>query len=1177
MTIARFKSHNKMLWNAKMRFGKTLSTLEVIKRKNFKKTIILTHRPVVDEGWHKDFTKIFWDQHYFYCEKGTDESHIVKHIKNGDSFIYFASIQDLRGSDKVGGRFVKNKVIYETNWDLVVVDEAHEGTKTSLGDEVLRQIIKEESYGKTKQIYLSGTPFNLVEDFEDDEVYTWDYVMEQKAKAEWDTIHGLDSNPYEGLPKLGIFTYDISDAIPNYEDIEDKAFNFREFFRVWTGTVENDGCRVPPDSEPGRFVHENDVKSFLNLLCKKDDDSNYPFSRDEYRNYFNHTLWMLPGVKEAKALEALLVKHNVFGFGNFKIVNVAGEVLSATKDPLERVTNAITSHPEETRTITLSCGRLTTGVTVKPWTAVLMLYGSGATSASSYLQTIFRVQTPANINGRMKDRCFVFDFAPDRTLQMIAEAGKLGTRPGSNDSASEDKMREFLNFCPVIAIQGSEMHTYDVNSMLRQLKKYYAARVAQNGFDDVKLYNDNLLKLTDLDKAKFEELKKIVGASKAADIQKKIVISESGLGPEEQAAAEDAAKKKKQKKKLTEKELEALKKYEEAKEAKSKAISILRAISIRIPLLVYGSEKDIDEDITIDSFADMVDDISWNEFMPCKITKSKFNEFKQFYDKDIFIEAGNQIRRKVKAADGLNPTERVKKLAQIFATFKNPDKETVLTPWRVVNMHMSDCLGGYDFYDEKHVLMQEKPRYVDRGEVTEKTFANTDARILEINSKSGLYPLYVTYSIYRKRLDAYKEDERTMELQDKLWRQTIVENVFVVCKTEMSKYITKRTLLGYKPGKINAHYFEDLVNQFKNKSDQVVKKISSKSYWNVEGTGNMKFDAIVGNPPYQEMDGGNAASAIPIYHFFVLQAKKLKPSFISMVMPSRWFSGGRGLDSFRKEMLTDERLSCIHDFPNSSDCFTGVEIKGGVCYFLWDSNHKGFCKVASHKWGQVSYSERPLLEDGMSIFLRDDIQVSVLQKVLAFEEQSISTILNPGRYFGFHTKINRNDDSTGSIQTADGKSFIPISFSKTKEKPIKIYIHGGECWVSSNDIPKNEKDIGKFKILLPRSGNPKSTIIGYPKISEPGSCSSNTYVVALFPNKVMNENETANLVSYMKTRFFRYLVKIKSSTQDLSPEAYSYVPIQDFSKPWTDEELYDKYGLSQEEIDFIDSMIKPMN
>lgn len=1168
MTIARFKKGNKMLWNAKMRFGKTLCTLEVIRKEQFKKNLILTHRPVVDAGWHEDFVKIFWNSQYTYLSKGTDDSHIIHLIKADIPFVLFASIQDLRGSKKVGGKFDKNDILFDTDWDMVVIDEAHEGTKTSLGDNVLKDVIKEDSYGKTKQIYLSGTPFNLVNDFDDDEVYTWDYVMEQKAKSGWDIIHGLDWNPYEGLPKLGIFTYDIAKAIPGYEDIEDKAFNFREFFRVWTGAVQNDGRLIPPESGVGRFVHEKDVKSFVHLLRLKNEASNYPFSKEEYRDYFRHSLWMLPGVKEASALETLLKEDEVFC--NFQIVNVAGDTPTGEKsDALERLTDAISAHPEDTRTITLSCGRLTTGVTVKPWTVVLMLSGATSTSASMYLQTIFRVQSPANINGRIKDRCYAFDFAPDRTLQMVAEAGKLGTRPGSNDSGSEAKMKEFLNFCPVIAINGSEMQKYDVDSMLRQLKRYYAARVAQNGFDDIKLYNDKLLKLTDLDKKKFEKLKKIVGESKAADIKRTIVISESGLGPEEQEAAEQAAKKKREKKELTEEEKEALRKLKEARDAKSKAISILRAISIRIPLLIYGMDNDIEENITIDKFSSLVDEDSWNEFMPSGITKAIFDEFKEYYDKDIFIEAGNKIRRKVKAADELSPTERVKKVAEIFSSFKNPDKETVLTPWRVVCMHLSDCLGGFDFYDEKHETLLDEPRFVYRGDVTDNTFANTKAQILEINSKSGLYPLYATYSIFRKRLDSIKEESRDADKQFNLWNQTLIENIFVICKTEMAKQITKRTLLGYKNGKINAHHFDDIINQFRNKSEQVTLKIKNASFWGNSG-GNMKFDAVVGNPPYQAIDNGSGASAGAIYPYFVLSSFEISSQYVSMIMPSRWFVTGRGTDEFRRKMLNNRQIRRLVDFEDAKVCFQGVDIKGGVCFFLWDKDTYGPCLITSHKSdGKITESTRNLLENGMNTFIRDNEMISIINKVKSCKEAAFDSIVSPRDPFGYDIR------EENSLKTVPHK----YTHQKSCVDCVEFYYNGwrkeGIGYVPVSSINDNQNWVNLYKVLIPNSWGSGDTSRDKlkPIIAKPMSVCTETYLVV---GPFINEEECKNAISYILTKFFQILVSVLKISQHATKRVYEMVPLQDFSKQWTDEMLYHKYGLTDEEIAYIESAIKPI-
>lgn len=1180
-TIKQFKVGDRMLWNAKMRFGKTVSALEVAKEMSFKKTLIFTHRPVVSDGWYEDFKKIFRNTDYVFGSKTKGET--IENLADTDTpFVYFASMQDLRGSSAVGGKFDKNEFVFLIDWDYVVVDEAHEGTQTTLGQKVFQAILDNTDI-KPKMLELSGTPFNLLSDFKPNEIYTWDYIMEQRAKHDWPLKHFGDSNPYEELPQLEIFTYDLDKKLPGYIDVADGAFNFRELFRTWTGDINKDFKPVPEGVNIGDFVNKNDVWAFLNLLTKADSDNNYPFSTEEYRSYYRHTLWMVPGVKEARALSRLMQTHPVFGSGAFKIVNVAGDGDEEQNfsDALQAVRDAIGQDPDDHYSVTISCGRLTTGVTVPEWTAVLMLSGTFSTSAANYLQTIFRVQTPANINGRMKERCSVFDFAPDRTLKMVAEAGHLSSKAG-NTSNDRIIMGEFLNYCPVIAIDGSIMQPYNVDGLLQQLKKAYTDRVVKNGFDDKHIYNDNLLKLDDIELQDFENLKKIVGTSKQTEKVKDIDINNQGFTDEEYA--EIARIEKKKKKERTPEDLAKLEEIKKKKDNAQKAMSILRGISIRIPLLIYGAEVPVDQEITVENFVDLIDDSSWNEFMPSGVTKDVYRKFAKYYEQDVFVAAGRQIRNMALAADELSPLERVQKIAEQFTMFKNPDKETVLTPWRVVNMHMSDCLGGWCFYNEDFTDTLDEPRFVDRGDVTQDTFANIDAKILEINSKTGLYPLYVTYSIFRKRLDNIPVAERTLEKQYELWIKTVEENVFVICKTPMAKSITKRTLLGYRKGKINAHAFDDLINQLKEKPQQFKEKVLRGSTWNKKESV-MKFNAVVGNPPYQIENKGSGAGKDPIYHIFIDMARNIADKG-SLIHPARFlFNAGKTPKEWNEIILNDDHIKVVDYWADSTDVFPNVSVMGGIAITLWDKN-SNFGKIGFFS----AYNELQ----------------SIINKVVGLEFVSFSELIYPRTLYKltetlYIENVWANErPSKGHRYDVGSNVFEMIKELFFNEKPDNdtdeyAQIYGrvnnsrGVKWIKRSYL-KVPDNYDYYKIIIPEANGSgaigevvPTPIIGQPIIGQPTMGHTDTF---LSIGKFNNRTDAMAVYKYILTKFTRALLGSLKVTQHNAKECWQNVPLQDFtdksdidwSKPVAeiDQQLYKKYNLTQEEIDFIEKSIKPM-
>lgn len=1251
--------YRQFLWNAKMRFGKTICAMQLMRELDVKRTLIITHRPVVGESWLQAFKQVVGskssepkvkgnsDIHktYGFGMRSDDESETVGNYYDLESFVetpgnhyaFFVSMQYIRLSELVNSKTQAKNAgignttsasneklkadILKTDWDLIIIDEAHEGTLTSLGKGVIQDFLKKE---KTKMLYLSGTPFNLYEDFNGDEIYTWDYIAEQTAKHNWSLEHPNEKNPYAELPKMNIFTYDITKNINNILD-QTGVFSFPEFFRTWTGNPKADKASMPEGAK-GRFVHEPEVSEFLNLLSMKDDENNFPFSKPEYRQMFRHTLWVVSHVNEAAALEQLLKEHKIFR--HFDVVNVAGrnETDEQNENALDKLLKAIGDNPEKTSTITISCGRLTTGVTVAPWTAVFYL--KGGDRAATYMQTIFRVQSPYKTpEGKIKKECYVFDFAPDRTLKIVAETAKFssmatakekkkqeGEEEKTQEMRDKETVRDFIELCPVLSMDGGKMSPMDVNDIYKQLENVFIDRLVRKGFDDPCLYNQD-----ELNKVNPEIINHIgENGGKAPDEKRKDAkdtVDLSHMTDEQRAEWEEKIRQKRAeaKKKAEEKlkkdeefkakweaiseearedwlkaEAERIARREKAKEEREefkKRMTNIRGIALRIPLLMYGGADagDPKDELTVDNFTRKIKDESWTEFMPKGISKEDFNKIRKCFNATRFEEAGKKYRALTREADFMHIDERIRQITEIFSYFRNPDKETVLTPWRVVNMHMSDTIGGWCWYDEsfdEKTGVLDTPRYVDQGDVTRQLFDNVDlagevqTKILEINSKTGLYPLYVTYSLFRRRLDEYIKaeciDKETVSVQEEqvVWDDIVKDNMYVICNTPMAVGITRRTLFGFRQVDQKANIKNvQLIERASKNQEELVQELKSVGFWKGNTSKQeMKFNAVVGNPPYQL--SGHGQKPLPIYQNFIDLARTLKPKCISIVSPSRWFAAN-DLKEFRDSIIKENKLDIIHDFADARLCFPNVEIKGGISYFRWNDDSNQYCNFFIHNDKGVTQTMRNLSTENTEILIRDGYMIKILEKVQSKNEAKFNSLISSNDPFGFDM---REEHSSKRVK-------VPY-YNTPKENSAIFYYNGwrkkGVGYVDREIINKNTEWVDKVKILIPKAWGTGDTTKDWlkPFIVEKNTCCTETYlVVGPFDSLEIAEN----VVSYMGTKFFHFMVAIMKLTQNAMQGVYCNVPIQDFSHRWTDEDLYEKYGLDLFEREYIESLIKPMD
>ena len=1253
------------LWNAKPRFGKTLASYDLAKRLKASKVLIVTNRPAIANSWFDDF-EMFVDGYSFISETSslrnratlTREQHIA--IKPIKPLITFLSLQDLKGSKFFGGNYDKLRWVADLDWDLLIIDEAHEGIDTGRTDAAFDVIKRKHT------LHLSGTPFKALanQKFPKEAIYNWTYLDEQKIKQI--EIEEGESGEHTDMPDLRLFTYRISQMITNQvnEGIEienenfDYAFDLNEFFRA----------------KDKKFIRENEVKEFLiNLTTNK----KYPFSTPELRDELKHTFWFVGNrVESVKALEKLLKEDAVFK--DYKVIVAAGngqtfeeeaDDIKGNESSFDKVKDAISKND---KTITLSCGQLTTGVTVKEWTAVLML--TDIKSPSLYMQAAFRAQ---NAYKEMREdglytkkSAYLFDFAPTRVLEIYDKfANGLNPKAVKGEITEKDRknnIHELLNFFPVISEDvNGEMVELDAEKVLTFPNALAATEIVNARFMTNLLFNDSIKgvfnfpkevedilnklpeeknkrvqttketldlddarKIADNKTAKINENTEIILGEKIFKTNTERVVDNLLNNNSEQISSEelvetftqvaepliakykevykatqaetDEGRKQiiekvkivaeefnsseikdsailKQKlieilendfvhNKVAQKEEEKVEKVQKTKEDEIR--DRLRSFTRTIPMFIMAnSSKD---EITIDNFDLEIDATDFADLT--SITKEEFHKLRDGFDyeengvRKTFQGVFNNYRFNASIAEF-----RLKKdlLADYFAAKEDifeliPNQKTnqIFTPKKVVQMMINK-------------LEEHDPSLFNR----------TDSTFIDLYMKSGMYVTEIVKKLFNNTRKQYKSDNDCLK--------HILENqVYGLAPTPILQGITQSYIFGFDTEQ-NISRKNFVQHDITPQAQENIAKEKLQELLNLKK--DMKFDAVVGNPPYQETvektESQSQANSKWVYYLFQNIADKIGKKS-SLVYPfGGWFDDNETFQGFGKRILNDGHTVSINAFEGTSDKRAwyrndinpipifgdGVNLSAGVSIVNRDMDNS--YKTFEYSNRMYSDTSRQVdINDWETLSPNPDFTVGV--KLLGDKLKKYVS----NKTFGIESDFIEKYPKLFSLK--------PEQF----KKPIRLLTNdkagsaGRAKWffIDRTTIEKNTLLIDEYKVAMP-SAYPKKTLVsGISTIQQVLSRASE--IIQIFePKEVFGRSkmlifnsaekiDVENFMKYTQTRFFAYMVLNEPN------RSFSFgfvIPLLDFTVKsdidWSksnseiDMQLYSKFKFSQEEIDTINN------
>lgn len=1277
MTLDYAATHagGEFLWNAKPRFGKTLTTYDLSRRMGAQNVLIVTNRPAIANSWFDDFeTYIAWKTNYRFVSTAdtlkerpvfTREQFVSESIgkPEGDHVgcIAFISLQDLKGAISFGGYHDKLKWVKDLTWDLLVIDEAHEGVDTFKTDVAFSNIARQFT------LHLSGTPFKAVASgkFAKEQIYNWTYADEQDAKVTW-SEEGEENNPYEGLPRLSLFSYQMSqmitDEVNKGAKIDGKnidfAFDLNEFF----ATGDN-----------GKFIHEAEVRKWLDTLTRNE---KYPFSTPEMRAELQHTFWLLNRVASAKALEKLLRDHPVFE--RYEVILAAGdgrtdEDALATQKSLDRVRAAIQAHD---RTITLSVGQLTTGVTVPEWTAVMML--SNLKSPSLYMQAAFRAQNAWNydVDGEKhrKQNAYVFDFAPERTLIIYDEfANNLNSttvRGGGTTTDREENIRELLNFFPVIAEDDDgKMIELDVRQVLTIPKTIKAQEVVKRGFmsnllfqnisgifasteareileqlnpvapgrvvptqtsstidtNDVKVDDDgnavvDPVLVVAMTGARFgekvyedvtavaeqagEQPSSSLTSAVATAFTNSILDTVKEIAKESSVTAAQAELIVKQNANLLAREVEMVKKQAEIHGAEATAIFVKEkeaATASNDTLAVFEAKARYEaakQEIAETLQQDLAGKVSEKTK---ELTQKSTEEILQKAEEKKKTTVEDDIRARLRGFARTIPSFLMAygEPATTLANFDGNITDSVFKEVTGITLDQFRALRDtYRFFDAV-VFDESVQEFLHKKEELANYFDDSQTEdIFDYIPPQRTNQIYTPKKVVKMMIDKLEEENPNIFIdKDKtfadlyvksgLYLTEIVKRLYAGLEGEIPnkdarlKHILEHQVYGFAPSEIIYNIARNFVfGGFADISDSHLQCRDLTETAKNGGSLDMKFDVVVGNPPYQDESVGGSTSNDPMYNHYYELAERISPQYC-LISPARFLSrAGYTPKIWNDKMLNDEHLKVVFYEQKSGNVFPNTDIKGGVVVLLRDKN-KVFGKIGT--------------------FTNFEELNSILVKVSSKTTQTIETVITGrGTYrltnmaiaeypqiIDIQSKGHKNDVGTGAFKILDNIIYFENEPDDGKEYIQIIGLLGNQRVYRyvRRDFINSPYGFTSYKVILPKSNGSGAIgeVLSTPLIGAPLIGFTETFIsIGSFDN----EFEARSCLKYIKSKFSRTMLGVLKVTQDNPRDKWSKVPLQDFTTQsdidWSrsisdiDRQLYAKYGLDEKEVAFIENKIKPM-